>query len=103
MKIKRDPGAYMPERAHSTDAGLDLRTPIDFSIEPRCSAAVDTGVHIQLPPGKVGMLKSKKRFTATANTPCFLPPGRKSLSWGYCRDFMLSWSGWNNGFGSTGK
>lgn len=25
MKIKLDEGAYMPERAHDTDAGPDLR------------------------------------------------------------------------------
>lgn len=28
MKIKLDPGAYMPERAHDADAGYDLRSPI---------------------------------------------------------------------------
>lgn len=27
MKIKLDPGAYMPERAHEADAGFDLRIP----------------------------------------------------------------------------
>ena len=70
MKIKLDPGAYMPERAHSTDAGLDLRTPIDFSIEPGCSAAVDTGVHIQLPPGTVGMLKSKSGLNVKSGILC---------------------------------
>lgn len=34
MKIKLDTGAYMPERAHDADAGLDLRTPKGFEIEP---------------------------------------------------------------------
>ena len=70
MKIKLDAGAYMPERAHSTDAGLDLRTPIDFSIEPGCSAAVDTGVHIQLPPDTVGMLKSKSGLNVKSGILC---------------------------------
>lgn len=32
MKIKLEPWAFEPIRAHKTDAGLDLRTPIDFSI-----------------------------------------------------------------------
>ena len=27
IKIKLDDGAFAPERAHETDAGLDLRTP----------------------------------------------------------------------------
>lgn len=59
MKIKLDEGAYMPERAYATDAGADLRTPHDVIIMPKDSAVIDTGVHIELPPNTVGMLKSK--------------------------------------------
>ena len=59
MKIKLDPGAYMPERAHKTDAGLDLKSPHDVFIMPGGNATINTGVHIQLPAGTVGMLKSK--------------------------------------------
>ena len=59
MKIMLDEGAYMPERAHPTDAGLDLKTPISVSIPPRGSVVIDTGVHVQLPHGTVGILKSK--------------------------------------------
>ena len=59
MKIKLDKGAYMPERAHSTDAGADLRAPHDAIVMPNGSVVIDTGVHIELPPNTVGMLKSK--------------------------------------------
>lgn len=59
MKLKLDHGAYIPERAHLTDAGLDIRTPVRFRIRPGESFCVDTGVHIQLPHNTVGMLKSK--------------------------------------------
>ena len=59
MKIKLDKGAYMPERAHSTDAGADLRAPHDATVMPKGSVVIDTGVHIELPPNTVGMLKSK--------------------------------------------
>lgn len=59
MKIKLDRGAFVPERAHGTDAGADLRSPIDTVIPARGSRVIDTGVHIQLPHGHVGMLKSK--------------------------------------------
>lgn len=59
MKVKLDKGAYMPERAHSTDAGADLRTPHDVTVMPNDSVVIDTGVHIELPPNTVGMLKSK--------------------------------------------
>lgn len=59
MKIVLDKGAFAPERAYDTDAGLDLRTPIDVTIPPRGSAVINTGVHIELPPNTAGMLKSK--------------------------------------------
>lgn len=59
MKIKLDRGAFIPTRAHGTDAGADLRSPIDTIIPARGSRVIDTGVHIQLPRDCVGMLKSK--------------------------------------------
>lgn len=59
MKVTLDKGAYMPERAHVTDAGADLRALHDVIVEARGSVVIDTGVHIELPPNTVGMLKSK--------------------------------------------
>lgn len=59
MKIKLDKGAFVPTRAHDTDAGADLRSPIDTVVPARGSRVIDTGVHVQLPHGYVGMLKSK--------------------------------------------
>ena len=59
LRVRLDPGAYLPQRAHETDEGLDLRTPVDAYVRAGGSTVIDTGVHIQLPPGTVGMLKSK--------------------------------------------
>lgn len=59
MKIKLDPGAYMPERAHSADAGYDLRSPVKCRLYAGEAVVIDTGVHVQIPTGYVGMLKSK--------------------------------------------
>lgn len=59
MKITLDNGAFAPERAHATDAGADLRTPYDFTLKAHSKENIDTGVHIQLPPNTVGMIKSK--------------------------------------------
>lgn len=59
MKIMLDKGAFMPVRAHKDDAGLDLRTPFEFDIFPGGSVTIDTGVHVEIAPGLVGMLKSK--------------------------------------------
>ena len=59
MKVKLDQGAYMPERAHAADAGLDLRARESRMVPAHGSAAFDTGVHIEIPFGAVGLLKSK--------------------------------------------
>lgn len=59
LKVKVDDGAMIPDRAHPTDAGADLFAPRDVHVPARGSAVVDTGVHIQLPPNCVGMIKSK--------------------------------------------
>lgn len=59
MKIKLDEGAKMPTRAHSTDAGLDIYSRENQIVPAQESAIFDTGVHIELPVGTVGMLKSK--------------------------------------------
>lgn len=59
MKVVLDNGAYMPEYAHETDAGANLRSPVDAVIWPHDSVTIDTGVHVEIPSGVVGMLKSK--------------------------------------------
>lgn len=59
MRIVLDDSAYMPVRGHKTDAGLDIKTPKDVTVPAKGSVIVDTGVHIELPPNTVGMLKSK--------------------------------------------
>ena len=69
MKIMLDKGAKMPTRAHPWDAGLDLFSPVD-AIVPRSmviifddvlvgSVTIDTGVHMEIPEGYVGFIKSK--------------------------------------------
>ena len=61
MKIKLDPWAKMPTRAHSTDAGLDLYSRETKTLHPLFENAVtfDTGVHIELPHGYYGKIESK--------------------------------------------
>ena len=67
MKVMLDPGAYMPTRAHAADAGLDLYAPRAVLIPARGSAVVDTGVHVAIPEGYVGMLKSKSGLNVKKN------------------------------------
>lgn len=59
LGVMLDEGAYMPERAHDTDAGYDLRTPKRVVIHRGSSACIDTGVHIEIPKGMFGKLESK--------------------------------------------
>lgn len=71
MKVVLDEDAKMPTKAHATDAGWDLYAKEDFYVPPsettgleniwtQVGAAVhDTGVHIEIPEGYVGFIKSK--------------------------------------------
>ena len=59
IKIMLDDGAKMPTRAHATDAGFDLYAREMQIVPAKESATFDTGVHVELPLGTVGMLKSK--------------------------------------------
>lgn len=54
-----DPGAFMPTRAYPTDAGLDICTSEDAVIFPDTVKTVETGVHVEIPSGYVGLLTSK--------------------------------------------
>lgn len=64
MKVMLDPGAKMPTRAHEMDAGFDLYSPVDTVLPVQSawtdgSVCIDTGVHMEIPAGYVGFLKSK--------------------------------------------
>lgn len=59
MKIKLDTGAKKPTRAHTTDAGLDIYAKEEQVVPAKESAIFDTGVHIEIPEGYAGFLKSK--------------------------------------------
>lgn len=68
MKVKLDEFAIMPKKAHKEDAGWDLYAPRDFIIER--DAFIDTGVHIEIPVGYVGLIKSKSGLNAKKNIVC---------------------------------
>lgn len=59
VKVQLDEGAYMPDRAHDTDAGADLRTPKRIVLPPHAYVVIDTGVHVEIPRGYAGHIKSK--------------------------------------------
>lgn len=72
MKVKLDENVKMPTKAHEFDAGWDLYAKEDFEVPASLvdawgwsrnyttgSAVHDTGVHIEIPQGYVGFIKSK--------------------------------------------
>lgn len=80
MNVLLDEGAIMPVKAHKTDAGFDvfardtfivpecshhlLVRDLGFAYPPKAETSVgyavhDTGVHIEIPKGYAGFLKSK--------------------------------------------
>lgn len=67
MNIILDSGAFMPEFAHKTDAGADLRSPIDIVVPARGSVVIDAGVHVEIPEGYTIFLKSKSGLNVKHN------------------------------------
>ena len=67
MNIILDNGAFKPEFAHKTDAGADLRSPVEAVVPAHGSVVIDTGVHVEIPEGYVGMLKSKSGLNVKHN------------------------------------
>ena len=59
INVMLDEGAYMPTKAHEADGGFDLRTPTKAYVGGLGSVVIDTGIHIAIPNGYVGFLKSK--------------------------------------------
>ena len=59
MKIKLDAHGIMPERAHATDAGMDIKSPCDVYVPADGGCIIHTGVHVELPKDTAGMLVSK--------------------------------------------
>ena len=59
MNIYVETGAYVPERSHKTDAGLDIKSKETKFVLAHSGAIFHTGLHVQLPHGTAGLLVSK--------------------------------------------
>lgn len=55
-------GAYAPAKAHDSDAGFDLACKEDQMLEPKVTNVIDTGVHILIPEGYVGLVCPRSSF-----------------------------------------
>lgn len=62
INYELDEGAYAPMRAHDSDAGFDLACKEDQVLEPNVANTIDTGVHVLIPEGFVGLLCPRSSF-----------------------------------------
>lgn len=70
IRVKLDPGAKEPVRAHDADAGLDIFMPENTesrAVFPKGSITINTGVHVEIPEGYVGLLMSKSGLNVKNN------------------------------------
>ena len=56
IPVTLDPGATLPTRAHPDDAGLDLTAPQAVDLTPGALTEINTGIHIAIPAGHVGLV-----------------------------------------------
>ena len=59
IRISKKGDIKTPTKAHKTDAGFDIYSPVDFTIAGKSSVFIDTKLCMQIPEGYVGFLKSK--------------------------------------------
>ena len=62
IKYELDEGACVPMRTHDSDAGFDLLCMEDQILEPKVTNVIDTGVHILIPEGYVGLVCPRSSF-----------------------------------------
>lgn len=67
FKFMLEEGAFKPTKGHPTDAGFDLYTPTDFKLNPGQSKSINTGVHMFIEPGYVGLLLNKSGLAHKSN------------------------------------
>lgn len=63
IKYELDEGACVPMRTHDSDAGFDLACKEDQILELKVTNVIDTGVHILIPEGYVGLVCPRSSFS----------------------------------------
>lgn len=67
LALKLDAGAFKPTKAHATDAGFDLYLKENLIIKRTQSClTIDTGVHILIPAGYVGLVQPRSSISKKA-------------------------------------
>ena len=70
-----DDGLPVPTYAHDGDAGADLMTRVDVTLQPGERVSVPTGVAIALPPGYAGFVHPRSGLAARHGVTTLNAPG----------------------------
>jgi dUTP pyrophosphatase len=76
LRVRRlDPRAVLPTRAYADDAGLDLRSVEERVIEPGSRASVRTGISVEIPAGRAGLVLPRSGLAARHGIALVNAPG----------------------------
>jgi len=71
IKIKKtNKDIQTPTYAHPNDAGLDLRSTKDITLQPNQITAITTGIKFVIPDGYVGLILGKSGHAVKHNIHC---------------------------------
>jgi dUTP pyrophosphatase len=70
-----DPAAALPTYAHPGDAGADLTTTVDVTLDPGERALVPTGISVALPDGYVALVHPRSGLAARYGVSIVNAPG----------------------------
>lgn len=72
---RTDASVPLPKYAKPGDAGADLTTTIDFTLEPGERALIPTGIQIALPPGYVALIHPRSGLALKHGVSLLNSPG----------------------------
>jgi len=75
LVARLDPGVPLPSYAHPLDAGADLVTTVDVTLEPGERAIVPTGLAIALPAGHAAFVHPRSGLAARCGVSIVNTPG----------------------------
>ena len=76
LSIRRiDPAAQMPTYAHPGDAGMDVRSIEELTLEPGARALVHTGLVFQLPPDAEAQVRPRSGLALNHGVTVLNSPG----------------------------
>ena len=73
--LRLDPELSDPSAAHEGDAGIDLRSRIDISLQPGERAMVPTGIAVAIPDGHAGLVAPRSGLAARHGISVVNGPG----------------------------